>query len=98
MSLWIDKYRPKTIDDLDYNVEQLEVLKQIVAGNDFPHLLFCGPDGCGKRTRMRCLLREIYGDGIYQMKNAQIPFETTTGKPGKLNGLDSKFHVEVRPR
>lgn len=98
MSLWVDKYRPKTIDDLDYNVDQLKMLKQMVEGNDFPHLLFCGPDGCGKRTRMHCLLREIFGDGIYQMKNTQIPFDTAAGKHMKISGIDSKYHIEVRPR
>lgn len=98
MALWVDKYRPKRIDELDYNVDQLQMLKQMVEGNDFPHLLFCGPDGCGKRTRMHCLLREIFGDGIYQMKNTQISFEMANGKQNKINGLDSKYHIEVRPR
>lgn len=98
MALWVDKYRPNSIDTLDYNVEQLKILKNMVEGNDFPHLLFCGPDGCGKRTRMHCLLREIFGDGALQMKNAQIPFENSSGKTAKISGIDSKYHIEVRPR
>jgi hypothetical protein len=47
---------------------------------------------------MHCLLREIYGDGIYQMKTVQIPYDTASGKTQKINGLDSKYHLEVRPR
>ena len=98
MALWADKHRPKSLEDLAYNVDQLRMLKQMTSTNDFPHLLFVGPDGCGKRTRMHCLLREIYGDGIYQMKHTTLPMETAAGKPIKITGVDSKYHIEVRPR
>ncbi len=30
MSLWCDKYRPKKFDELDYQLEQAELLKTIV--------------------------------------------------------------------
>ena len=30
MSLWCDKYRPKTFDELDYQLEQAELLQTIV--------------------------------------------------------------------
>ncbi|KAI6226423.1 Replication factor C subunit 3 [Aphelenchoides fujianensis] len=96
-ALWADKYRPKDIGGLDYNVNQLNMLKQMVSTDDFPHLLFVGPDGCGKRTRMRCLLKEIYGEGIFQMKHIEIPLETAGGKAIKIRAVDSKYHIEVRP-
>lgn len=31
------------------------------------------------------------------MKNTQIPFETASGKASKISGVDSKYHIEVRP-
>jgi len=30
MSLWCDKYQPKTFDELDFQLEQAELLKNIV--------------------------------------------------------------------
>jgi hypothetical protein len=30
MSLWCDKYRPKTFDELDYQLEQAKLLQNIV--------------------------------------------------------------------
>ena len=47
MSLWVDKYRPKSLAKLDYHLEQAEDLKKLVKKGDFPHLLVYGPPGAG---------------------------------------------------
>jgi len=47
-SLWVEKYRPKTIDDLVLPKQYLLDFKQCIEKQDIPHLLFFGPPGSGK--------------------------------------------------
>lgn len=64
MVLWVDKYRPSTFDKLEIHKELSTQLKNIVQTGDFPHLLFYGPSGAGKKTRILALLRQIYGSKV----------------------------------
>lgn len=49
MELWTEKYRPKSIDDVDCDAHIKKFVENATA-NGFPHLLFYGPPGTGKTT------------------------------------------------
>uniref|UniRef100_A0A8C0HEV0 Replication factor C subunit 3 n=1 Tax=Chelonoidis abingdonii TaxID=106734 RepID=A0A8C0HEV0_CHEAB len=68
MSLWVDKYRPCALGRVDYHREQAAQLRNLVQCGDFPHLLVYGPSGAGKKTRIMCLLRELYGAGVEKLR------------------------------
>ena len=50
MSLWCDKYRPKSFEELDYGQKQSNQLQKMVKEGDFPHLLIWGSNGAGKES------------------------------------------------
>jgi replication factor C small subunit len=61
-AVWIEKYRPQTLDDIAGQEDNVERLKSYVARRDLPHLLMSGPAGTGKTTSSMAIARELYGD------------------------------------
>ncbi|XP_066555852.1 replication factor C subunit 3 [Amia ocellicauda] len=97
MSLWVDKYRPTSLAKLDYHKDQASQLKNLVQGGDFPHLLVYGPSGAGKKTRIMCLLRELYGAGVEKLRIEHQSITAPSKKKIEINTLASNYHLEVNP-
>jgi len=58
--LWVEKYRPKTIDGYVFRDEhQKKQVERWVKEGTIPHLLFSGNAGIGKTTLARILLNEL---------------------------------------
>ncbi|KAF0456630.1 replication factor C subunit 3 [Gigaspora margarita] len=49
---------------------------KVKSDSDFPHLLIFGSSGAGKKTRILCILNELFGDGAEKIKIDQRSFET----------------------
>lgn len=64
---WIEKYRPKYINDVISHEEIIKVLRKFIQMETLPHLLFFGPSGSGKTSTIMCCANEIYGDCIDYM-------------------------------
>ncbi|ODV60954.1 replication factor C subunit 4 [Ascoidea rubescens DSM 1968] len=59
---WVEKYRPKTLEDIVGNEETIERLKLIGKDGNMPNLIITGLPGIGKTTSVHCLARELLGD------------------------------------
>uniref|UniRef100_A0A336LP83 Replication factor C subunit 3 n=1 Tax=Culicoides sonorensis TaxID=179676 RepID=A0A336LP83_CULSO len=97
MALWVDKYRPKDLTKLDYHKNQAQQLKNLCKQGDFPHLMFYGPSGAGKKTRIMCILQELYGNGVEKLRNETMQFTTPSNKKIEIMSVGSNYHIEVNP-
>ncbi|CAL5223322.1 g5817 [Coccomyxa viridis] len=98
--LWIDKYRPRTLDDLVINKDFGESLKKLVSSGDCPHLLFYGPPGAGKKTLIIGLLKQIYGPAVEKIKVETKPWKIALPSRNieiELTTVQSNYHVEMNP-
>ncbi len=66
---WVEKYRPRTLNDIVGQQEILKHLKGYVEQKAMPHLLFAGPAGTGKTTAGLCLIRDMFGDKMRRREN-----------------------------
>jgi len=96
MSLWVDKHRPHTLDKLDLHLELKTRLTKMVRSGDFPHVLFYGPSGSGKKTRIMAVLRELFGPAVERVKVVHKSFKVRS-KVVELSALTSNYHIELNP-
>ena len=64
--IWIEKYRPKILDDIVGQDEIVERLKAYAKTKNVPHLMFAGSAGTGKTTSALALAKELYNDSWRQ--------------------------------
>ena len=58
---WVEKYRPKTIDDIIGHEQNIITIKKMLSNGSLPHLLFHGTPGTGKTSLILSIVEEIYG-------------------------------------
>ncbi len=59
---WIEKYRPKNVENIIAHNEIMNVLNKFIEKNNLPHLLFYGPPGTCKTTTARAIANKIYNE------------------------------------
>lgn len=57
---WVEKYRPKKLDDLISHEEIIKTINKFIDENQLPHLLLYGPPGTGKTSTILACARKLY--------------------------------------
>ena len=94
--LWMDKYKPKYLENLTFHPNQTKLLNSLSDNSEFPHLIFYGPDGAGKKTRVHCFLSKVYGEGIYKMNTINKELKLKS-KNISYMVTSSNYHLEFCP-
>jgi DNA polymerase III delta prime subunit len=64
-TLWVEKYRPTTLDEYVGNDHLKHRVRQYIESNDIPHLLLFGKAGGGKSTLAKMIVNSINCDYLF---------------------------------
>jgi replication factor C subunit 3/5 len=95
--LVINKYAPVSIEDSYFNKPELEKLRKMAEDNAIPHIIFYGPEGCGKRTTVNMFLEMLYGDGIYKLKDTKYEIVGSGNITTEVIIKQSNYHIVIEP-
>lgn len=76
------------------------MISKLAQSDDFPHILFYGPSGGGKRTLTKCLLHELYKtNAVHKIKSEHKEFKAsaTSSTVVECVVFSSNYHIEVTP-
>jgi DNA polymerase III delta prime subunit len=79
-TLWVEKYRPETLDTYIGNDHLKSKVKVYLESGDLPHLLLYGKAGTGKTTLAKILVKNIDCDYIYINASDENNVETVRTK------------------
>lgn len=71
---WIEKYRPKSVEDVSYQDEITAVLRKVInnTSGEFPNFLFYGPPGTGKTSTILAAARELFGPELMKTRVLEL--------------------------
>jgi replication factor C subunit 3/5 len=105
---WVEKFRPKSLNDIISHPMIISTLKNFIVKKQFPHIILRGPPGTGKTSAIMACARELYGEnysmmvldinaseerGIEVVRNKISDFIST--KPIFLKKNDSVFKMVI---
>jgi len=93
--LLVEKYRPKTLDDIVLNKEEKEYFVSLKEKEEIPNLLFAGSPGTGKTSLAKIIVSNVLDcqylyinasdeNGIDTIRSKVIGFSSTKSLDGKL--------------
>jgi len=79
-TLWVEKFRPGTLDGYVGNEHIIEKVKLYLKSGDVPHLLFYGGAGTGKTTLAKIIANNVDADVMYVNASDENNIETVRTK------------------
>lgn len=94
-NLFVEKYRPKRLEDIVLSVEELNFFSSLTKKDEIPNLLFAGSPGTGKTSLSKIIVNDVLNcqylyinasdeSGIDTIRNKVVGFSQTKSLDGKL--------------
>lgn len=80
-----------------FHIKDLEKLKVMSEDESIPHIIFCGPQGCGKKSVIGAFLEMIYNK---EVRNLQSRTYTVVGSGNSVHEVvvqQSNYHIVIEP-
>ncbi len=77
--LWVEKYAPKSLDEVIGHEEVKELLKKLKGKDSIPPLLFYGPSGVGKTALAIAFLKEYFKGDLSKVRIIKGTYEKGVG-------------------
>ena len=79
-SLWVERYRPTTLDNYIGNDHLKDIMAKYLEENDINNMIFYGSAGCGKTTLAKLLVNNLNCDYLYINASDERGIETIRDK------------------
>lgn len=98
-TIWIEKYRPQTLEDIALNKNTRRILESFVEKGEIPNLFLCSRPGQGKTSLAKLLANNVFGcDTLYVNASDENNVETMRNKVtdfAKSMSLNGKFKIVI---
>lgn len=94
---FIDKYAPATIEEAKFHLDLLHRLRHMSRNESIPHMLFCGPNGSGKKTVIRLLLEMLFDKDVHKTEDSVYTVIGSGNKATNVTVKQSNYHIVIEP-
>lgn len=96
-NLWIEKYRPSSLEEIVLSVDDRKFFEALNEKQDIPHLLYAGTPGVGKTSLAKIIINDVLKcDSLYINASDENGIDTIRGKIvgfARTKSFDGKLKV-----
>lgn len=94
---FVDKYAPKTINDLEFHKKEIKLLQKMSQDHSIPHIIFCGPDGSGKKTLISLFMEMLYDSEVNKLCDSVYKVTGSGNSTTDVVIKQSNYHIIIEP-